>query len=67
MDIITFHIYWTVLMFFVFIGILVWAWSGRRKRSFTEAANLPLEDDDERRSIAAPSNPRDRSGEMSHG
>ncbi len=36
----------TVLMFVVFIGICVWAYSGRRKRAFEEAANLPFADED---------------------
>ncbi|MHB8453426.1 MAG: cbb3-type cytochrome oxidase subunit 3 [Acidiferrobacterales bacterium] len=68
MDIITFHIYWTVLMFLVFIGIMVWAWSARRRKSFTEAASMALEDEDERLSISAiQSHPGDRSGEMHHG
>jgi cytochrome c oxidase cbb3-type subunit 4 len=35
----------TVVSFLVFIGIFVWAWSGRRKRQFDEAARLPLDDD----------------------
>ncbi len=67
MDIITFHIYWTVLMFVVFIGIMVWAWSSRRKHNFAEAATMPLEDDDELRSVASNTKEGDRSGEMSHG
>lgn len=41
----TFHIYWTIALFLVFLGIFAWAWSGRRKKDFTEAANLPLDDD----------------------
>jgi cytochrome c oxidase cbb3-type subunit 4 len=32
----------TVVMFAVFIGIVIWAWSGKNKRRFNEAANLPL-------------------------
>ena len=36
---------YTVFMFAVFIGIVWWAWSARRKRDFDEAASLPLEDD----------------------
>ena len=34
------------MMFVLFIGIILWAWSGKRKESFREAANLPLEDDE---------------------
>ena len=42
------HIYsilgsvFTVLSFVVFIGIVLWAWSGRRKRAFEEAALEPF-------------------------
>ena len=39
------HAIWTLLLVIVFIGIVVWAWSGRRKRRFEAAARLPLEDD----------------------
>lgn len=41
----------TVLSFVVFIGIVFWAYSARRKRSFEEAANEPfvLPDETERR------------------
>jgi cytochrome c oxidase cbb3-type subunit 4 len=46
MDIYLAHSIWTVMMFVLFIGIIVWAWSGKRKESFREAANLPLEDDE---------------------
>ena len=36
---------YTLFMFIVFIGIVWWAWSSRRKGDFEEAANLPLEND----------------------
>ena len=35
----------TVLSFLLFIGIVVWAWSKRRKEDFKQAANLPFEQD----------------------
>lgn len=35
----------TVVSFLTFIGIVCWAWSGRRKTDFDAAALLPLEDD----------------------
>jgi len=38
----------TVISFLVFIGICVWAWSGRRKSEFDEAARLPLDEEHER-------------------
>jgi len=36
---------YTVFMFIAFAGIVWWAWSASRKADFDEAANLPLEDD----------------------
>lgn len=42
----TFHAWWTLVLLIVFIGIVVWAWSGRRARDFEEAANIPFEDDE---------------------
>ena len=38
---------WTVVLLVVFVGIVVWAWSSKRKKAFDEAARLPLGDDDE--------------------
>lgn len=35
----------TALMFAVFIGIVFWAWSGRRQADFEAAARLPLDED----------------------
>lgn len=35
----------TVLTFILFIGIVIWAWSGRNRERFDEAARLPLEHD----------------------
>lgn len=35
----------TGLLMLVFLGIVVWAYSGRRRRDFEEAARLPLEDE----------------------
>ena len=39
------HGLWTALLLVTFAAIVGWAWSGRRKRDFDEAARLPLEDD----------------------
>ena len=36
----------TVLTFLAFIGIVAWAWSGRRRSAFEEAARLPFTEDD---------------------
>ena len=41
------HGAWTAALLAVFAAIVVWAWSGRRKRDFEEAARLPLEEDAE--------------------
>jgi len=35
----------TALLFAIFVGIVVWAWSGRRRADFDAAARLPLEDE----------------------
>ncbi len=37
----------TLFIFLAFIGICVWAYSGKRKSAFEEAANLPFADEDE--------------------
>jgi len=39
------HGIWTLLLLLIFIGIVVWAWSARRKQRFEEAAQIPLQDD----------------------
>lgn len=36
----------TVLAFATFAGIVVWAFSGRRRAAFEEAANLPFTEDE---------------------
>ena len=35
----------TLVLFLIFIGIVIWAWSSKRKKQFDEAARLPLDDD----------------------
>lgn len=40
------HSIWTALLLIIFIGIVIWAWSGRQRERFERAARLPLEDDD---------------------
>jgi len=37
----------TVLSFAFFLGIVWWAYGGKRKARFDEAANLPFAEDDE--------------------
>jgi len=35
-----------MVVFALFIGIAVWAYSGRNQATFDEAARIPLDDDD---------------------
>lgn len=35
----------TAILILVFIGIIAWAYSSRRRRDFEEAARIPLEDE----------------------
>lgn len=46
MDLVTFHSLWTAALFVVFIGIVMWAYSSRRKATFEEYGRIPLDDDD---------------------
>jgi len=36
---------WTIVVLVLFIGIVLWAWSSKRKQHFDEAANIPFEED----------------------
>jgi cytochrome c oxidase cbb3-type subunit 4 len=45
MDTVTFHILWTVTLFILFIAIILWAWSSKRKVEFDELAHLPLDEE----------------------
>lgn len=40
------RVIFTVVTFLTFIGILLWAYSGRRKQDFDEAAQLPFTEDE---------------------
>lgn len=44
-DINDFRAWHTVVLMASFIGILLWAYSGRRRQAFDEAANLPFADE----------------------
>lgn len=44
-----FHSIWTAVLFLIFIGIVIWAWSRRQKGRFEDAANIPFKDEDEHR------------------
>ena len=36
---------YTLLMFVIFVGIWVWAWSSKRRKAFKDAADLPFADE----------------------
>jgi cytochrome c oxidase cbb3-type subunit 4 len=36
---------WSIVVLVTFIGIVLWAYSGKRKAAFDEAARLPFDDD----------------------
>ena len=46
MDINIFRGWHTIVLMVLFIGVVVWAYSRKRKKSFDEAANLPFADED---------------------
>ena len=46
MDINFFRSIVTVVLFVAFAGIVIWAFSKRRKKDFEEAAHLPFDEDD---------------------
>jgi cytochrome c oxidase cbb3-type subunit 4 len=35
----------TVALLLLFLGLVIWAWSGRRKELFDRMAQLPLDDE----------------------
>jgi cytochrome c oxidase cbb3-type subunit 4 len=37
---------WTVIAFVFFVGVVIWAWSSRRKKDFDKAARMALDDDE---------------------
>jgi len=45
MDLPMLHAIWTVVLLVLFIGIVAWAWSGKRKARFDAAARLPFDED----------------------
>jgi len=49
MDINDIRAWQTAILMASFIGIVVWAYSKRRKKSFDEAANLPFADEEHHR------------------
>jgi cbb3-type cytochrome oxidase subunit 3 len=51
-----FHIIWTLIMLAIFIAIIGWAFSARRRDDFEAASRLPL-DQDHNDKIPSPANP----------
>lgn len=37
---------WTLVVLVLFVGIVIWAWSGKSKQRFDEAANIPFTEDE---------------------
>ncbi len=37
---------WSIIVLITFLGIVVWAYSRKRKPDFDEAARLPFDDDE---------------------
>ena len=37
---------WSIVILVTFIGIVLWAYSSKRKTAFDEAARLPFDDDE---------------------
>ncbi|WP_069471398.1 cbb3-type cytochrome c oxidase subunit 3 [Candidatus Marithrix sp. Canyon 246] len=37
---------WTIIVMVIFFGVVVWAFSRKRKSEFDDAAHLPIDDDD---------------------
>lgn len=35
----------TVVLLVVFVGIIIWAWSAKRRAAFDKAARVPMEDE----------------------
>jgi cytochrome c oxidase cbb3-type subunit IV len=46
MDINTLRGLSTILVMIVFFGICLWAYNGKKRKDFDDAANLPFQDDD---------------------
>lgn len=47
MDINELRVLFTVASFFCFLAIVAWAYNGKRRAAFEEAANLPFTDPEE--------------------
>ena len=36
---------WTIIVMILFFGIVIWAWSNKRKKEFEDAAMIPFRED----------------------
>ena len=45
MDVGTIHGIWTIIVMVVFVWIVIWAWSSKRKKEFDDAAMIPFNED----------------------
>jgi cytochrome c oxidase cbb3-type subunit 4 len=46
MDINTIRGVLTIVLIIAFLGLVIWAWSGKRKETFDKLSQVPLEEDD---------------------
>jgi cytochrome c oxidase cbb3-type subunit 4 len=46
MDINTIRAALTIILIIAFLGLVVWAWSSKRKDTFDKLSQMPLEEDD---------------------
>ncbi len=52
----------TAILILLFIGIVIWAYSSRRRRDFDEAARIPLEDENPSNDQASSNDKEDSKG-----
>jgi len=64
MDLPTLRGLFTLVLMVAFVAIVIWAWSGKRREDFEEAARLPLEDDPSSSGAERPGKPRNSAGEL---
>jgi cytochrome c oxidase cbb3-type subunit IV len=47
MSIGTWHGLWSLLILVLFVGMVAWVWSDRRKGHYEQAGRIPLQEDNE--------------------
>lgn len=50
---------WTLLVLVVFLGIVAWAFSKKRRKQFEKAGRIPLEEEDRKQASRNTSEKRD--------